>query len=51
MLRIKAEEISKVLEIVSSNYKLAEDYFVKLNNMAKAKLSIEYIKNNYLGGA
>ena len=50
MVKKKLEELHKVLDIASKGMKAAEDSIRKTHEIAKARLSIEYIKNNYLGG-
>lgn len=50
VVKKKLDDIYKVLDIMSKGMKSAEEQIRKTHEMAKARLSIEYIKNNYLGG-
>lgn len=51
IVKKKLDELFRVVDIISKSMKAAEDSIRKSHDMAKARLSIEYIKNNYLGGA
>lgn len=42
------EYLSNVMDIINKNFMAAEEFMNKINKIQKAKLSIEYIKNNYL---
>ena len=50
MVKKKLEELQNVLDIAGKSMKEAEDSIRKIHEVAKARLSIEYIKNNFLGG-
>ena len=50
MVKKKLQELQKVLDIAGDSMRTAEDSIRKTHEVAKARLSIEYIRNNFLGG-
>jgi len=48
MIKKKLEEVRGVLDIVSKSIQYADEQIWKYHEQAKAKLSLDYIRNNYL---
>lgn len=47
LLRISLEELNSVMDIVSRKFKLADDNLIRMQTQARARLSMEYIRQTY----
>jgi len=48
LLKKNLENLQSVLEVVAKNFKLVDDSLIRMQTQTKARLSIEYIKSNYI---
>lgn len=48
ILRKHLEALEGVMDIVNKNFKIADDNMIKMHAQARARMSIEYIKQSYL---
>ena len=48
LLRINMEALNDVMDLVSKNYKLADENQIRMQAQTRARLSMEYIRSAYL---
>lgn len=48
LLRTSLEALEGIMDIVNKNFKTADDNLIRMHTQARARLSIEYIKQTYL---
>lgn len=50
LIRHHLESLEDVLEIVNKNFKAADENMIRMHTQARARMSMEYIKQTYFGG-